>query len=241
LFPYSFFSYNNLQCLERFYEHAQGKELKEASMCFSMEASFAAAGVLTGAGVLACRSTTKKRLKYLALTPFIFAAQQVAEGLLWFVSSRGGPLLLGEIAQYIFLFFAYVVWPLWIPWSFFEAEPKAGPRNMLRILLAWGLLVSILGVLLLIFVPVLWGAHGHISYLFMGSIPLGMYGPLALYAIPTLAPFFVSSLALSRLLGVLSIISLLLTLWFWQSYFTSVWCFFAAVLSAFIVVILKKN
>lgn len=65
------------------------------------------------------------------------------------------------------------------------------------------------------------------------------------WGIPYLAvvalPFFVSSVSLLAWLGVLLIISCAVTILFWTIAFTSVWCFFAAILSASILYVLKTQ
>jgi hypothetical protein len=54
-------------------------------MCFSPEASFAAAGVLVSAGVCCVRGAWVKDRAYLPLSvvPLFFATQQFCEGLVW--------------------------------------------------------------------------------------------------------------------------------------------------------------
>jgi hypothetical protein len=51
------------------------------------------------------------------------------------------------------------------------------------------------------------------------------------YLVPTIAPFFVSTMRTARTIGVTLIVSLIATLVVERDALTSVWCFFAAILS----------
>jgi hypothetical protein len=64
-------------------------------------------------------------------------------------------------------------------------------------------------------------------------IPPGVY--LAAYAIPVVGPFFVSSLKLARTTGVALLVSLVAAVAIERQALTSVWCFFAAVLSGLLL------
>jgi hypothetical protein len=105
-------------------------------VCFSTTASFVASGVLAIAGVASVRSVKEKRLIPLALIPFFFAVQQFAEGVVWLDIESA------LISKNIFLFFAYIFWPLWIPFSLFYAEPVALRRQLIAISLGVGLVVA---------------------------------------------------------------------------------------------------
>ena len=52
-------------------------------MCFSAGASFTAGVVLSAVGVANHRKAKKPSQRLLALIPFLFGLQQVAEGVLW--------------------------------------------------------------------------------------------------------------------------------------------------------------
>jgi hypothetical protein len=64
--------------------------------------------------------------------------------------------------------------------------------------------------------------------------------PDVAYAIPTIVPFFVSSLSLTRAMGVLLCAAMALTLAIQRNALTSVWCFFAAILSGMILWIVSR-
>jgi hypothetical protein len=61
------------------------------------------------------------------------------------------------------------------------------------------------------------------------------------YLAATIAPFFVSGIKRMYLLGIIMSISCLAAAIFYKLYLTSVWCFFAAVISIFIYLILRES
>ena len=80
-------------------------------MCFSASASFAASGglaVLGGASL----AIAKKENKLLALVPLMFAVQQGFEGIQWlYLQANTTSMIVG----YGFVFFAFLVWPIYVP------------------------------------------------------------------------------------------------------------------------------
>lgn len=73
----------------------------------------------------------------------------------------------------------------------------------------------------------------HVEYAFNMPRPLEPIG-LVWYCITVIAPFFITAKKELRQLGVLIVISVLLSYIFYYAHLTSVWCFFAALLSAII-------
>jgi hypothetical protein len=84
---------------------------------------------------------------------------------------------------------------------------------------------------------------GHsIHYAPIGGENTVLNGLLLLaYVVPTVAPFFVSSMTMARTLGGAFVVSLVVTLMVERAALTSVWCFFAAGLSALILVAVARE
>jgi hypothetical protein len=79
---------------------------------------------------------------------------------------------------------------------------------------------------------------GHIRYyLYFPNMELRR----SLYFFVTLIPFFISSLRFMKLLGSAFLTALLISYFFFLGFVISVWCFFAAVLSALILFVVIKN
>jgi hypothetical protein len=211
-------------------------------MCFSATASFSAAAVLTVVGTTSLAANRAKPVRMLALMPLLFAAQQLAEGVVWTTMSGARPGL-HTTAMYFYLFFALVLWPSWLPLALHRFEPDRQRRKQLGWLVGLGLAVSAVGAAVLIH----WPPHAGItarSLCYEFGVPTDLWGQAAylpLYALPTVVPFMVSSIALARPMGAVFLASLVITLVFKQGTVTSVWCFFAALLSVLITVALRRE
>ena len=70
-----------------------------------------------------------------------------------------------------------------------------------------------------------------------GRLPL-VY--LVAYLVPTVAPLFVSTANLARTIGTMLVISLGATVLIQRNALTSVWCFFAAILSSLIILSVER-
>src|SRR3989338_3506189 len=107
-------------------------------MCFNAPVSLIASGGLAGLSLDAIRRLKRHRLTLVAIIPLLFAVQQLAEGLQWIVIARGEPsLFLG----YVFLLFAFLTWPTFIPLAILIAEPKRKRKRAL----CWILLIGAAG------------------------------------------------------------------------------------------------
>ena len=147
---------------------------------------------------------------------------------------------LQQITTYSFLFLAQVVWPVWVPVSILKLEPKEGQRTIEKVLVGAGAIVSLyLGYCLLSF-PVEAKVIGyHISYEQEYPPSLSLYGGL-LYIIATIAPPFFSRIKRMWLLGVVVLISYVITSILYTDYIVSVWCFFASIISIAIYAIMHN-
>jgi len=96
-------------------------------MCFSAPASFLASAVLCAAGVASCRLARNKRQLLFASTPFLFAMQQAAEGFVWLSFSYPAFEAWRLFFSYFFLFFAFILWPTWVPVSIYCYELQDKP------------------------------------------------------------------------------------------------------------------
>jgi hypothetical protein len=177
-----------------------------------------------------------------AAIPLLFAAQQAAEGTVWLTLNGSYPLL-NRVAVSTFVGIALVVWPTWLPIALRRVERAPERRRALGALLLAGGLVASCALLLIVRFPPLAQIKGHsINYEYAGSgdIP-GRLLFLVAYVVPTVVPFFVTTLRMARLLGVVLVLSLLTAIVVQRDALTSVWCFFAAILSCLILVALQRE
>ncbi|MBY0109790.1 MAG: hypothetical protein K2X90_01630 [Candidatus Babeliaceae bacterium] len=206
-------------------------------MCFSASASFSASAVLAVIGLVSLTLIKDRYWIPVALVPVFFGIQQFAEGLVW--------LYQWPQAALVFLFFAFVVWPFYIPWSCYMLESDNEKRSLL-----FGLAVIGLGVSLCLLFG-LWRSdmtfyiqNCHIVYDLMSGFlgcPTIWKILTACYCLVTIAPFFISSLRCMKITGMLIAGSCMLAYLFYTFYFISVWCFFAALVSNMILIIIDKN
>ena len=212
-------------------------------MCFSAVGSFAAAAVLGGIGTVSVTRNKSARMRMFAAIPLLFALQQAAEGIVWLTMQRADQAGLQAMAATAFLGFALVIWPVWLPLSLLHMEGQPIRRRALTALCLAGLVVSVYACLLLFrWHPVAQVAGHSIRYSYSAgpsALPGGFY--LAAYTIPTVLPFFVSSASLARVTGLALIGSLVAAAVVERDALTSVWCFFAALLSGLVLMALMRT
>jgi len=207
-------------------------------MCFSATASYTAALLLGSVGIFLMKKTKPPSLKWLTMIPLFFAIQQFSEGILWTTLDYGVyPNLWGLSAQRVFLFFAYLFWPLWIPLSFMHAETETQKKKKF-----WPFLFG--GFVLFLFNTIGFTQEGITpAEIIQCSIHYGgsTLSHRILYALITLTPFFLSSLRGTKLLGIALTLSFILSDLFYHHAFTSIWCFFAAIVCLGLFWIVKTN
>jgi hypothetical protein len=207
-------------------------------MCFSAAGSFGVAAVIAGLGAAAVAQKKPRSHRMLAAVPLMFPAQQVAEGIVWVTVGSLGYRVANLTAVAVFLTIALVVWPVWIPLALHSAEPSPRRRRALLVLAWIGAGVAAYAALLLMRGRPTAHIAGHsiaYSYASSGSaLVLALYLPG--YVIPSVLPFFISSVSRAKIIGFILALALLVTFVIERQALASVWCFFAAILSAFIVI-----
>ncbi len=199
-------------------------------MCFSAAASFTASAILGTAGIVALTQVKDRRELPYACIPLFFALQQAFEGGVWLSVQRGEPSV---ALAYGFLFFAFLLWPAYVPWTVYLLE--TGPRKRwIRPLLGVGALVSLILLGLLLRHPLEIQVLGHsLHYNVWGSLTWG-WG-LSLYLAATAGVLLLSSHAWIRRFGAAVFVSFLLSFFFYTQTYFSVWCFFSAALSVMVL------
>lgn len=208
-------------------------------MCFSAEASFTAAALLgMGGGLLIKNCWQDKKLLFLSCIPLFFALQQLSEGILWLAFDQnlyGVPWSL--TAQYIFMFFAYLFWPAWIPFAYLFAEKVEWRRYVQGTALVLGMLLYCYGAFTFFASPPIRAqvVENSIFYVAGGTLPK------ALYLTVVLLPIFVSSLPRMWIIGTLTAICFVIADYLYAYKFASVWCFFSAIVFAGLYFVLKPR
>ena len=112
-------------------------------MCFSATASFSTSAALGIVGAITISKTKNERLKPLALIPWFFGLQQLFEGILWLHLPGYATDTLAIFSKNIFLFFAYIFWPIWIPFSMWVIEKNIKRKQLLSLLLGIGFALAV--------------------------------------------------------------------------------------------------
>jgi len=208
-------------------------------MCFSAEASFIGGAVILSIGVVAVKTVHKRSQLLFAYIPVFFGLQQMVEGILWLTIPNPELALMQSLGKYVFLTMADVLWPVMIPLSilFMEENPKR--KKILSLFLLTGMLMSLYYAFCLLFfhvTPEIIKYHIHYKNNFPEKLSNAAF---VIYLLATIVPLFVSSIKRMRLFGYLLIFSCAVTAIFFTQYLTSVWCFFAALISVVIFWILN--
>ena len=207
-------------------------------MCFSAQASFLAAAV-TGAVGVACLAKVRSPREWpLAAMPLLFAAQQAVEGLLWLKLPIAPNAAEASWLTLVFLLYAKVFWPVYVPVTALLIEPEKPRRLMMQLILMAGVAIAVFFLR-----AILGGAHtaailgGHICYEPQADLP---WSVAIAYMAATCAAPLISSHPMVRLLAVIVIAGATITYAFYWQAFTSVWCFFAAAASIVVLVHLSQ-
>lgn len=216
-------------------------------MCFTATASFGIAALLLPVGILSVKIAKRLNPNWLplALFPIAFSIQQIIEGLLWLgVTSNNEQLLF--FASRGFLFFSHLFWLAWVPYAIHRLE-KISWRKKLLYALAWVGAIAGLSVFLPLLVWHDWVAvkqvHHSLNYntvliydaYFDRTIMRGLYGFFIASSL------FLSSDTRIQMFGFLILFSLIVSIILFSYALISVWCFFSAALSGFIIFILLNE
>ena len=199
-------------------------------MCFSASASFLAGSVLSILGVATLRATRKKVDLAFAAIPLLFGIQQIVEGLLWLSFSIDIPdLTVGT--TYLFSLFSHVLWPIYVPFAIGLLETEPWRRKVIFGFQLVGLVVGLYLFYILVKFPVTVQAAPNIVYVspHFFQVPV-----MLLYLAATCVSGFFSSLRTARVFGALALLLFMLAYGLFTVALISVWCFFAAILSAII-------
>lgn len=205
-------------------------------MCFSASASFTASALLAALGTVAWRLARRPAERPFAAIPLLFAAQQFIEGLIWLTFSHGQPAI-NTAMTYAYSFFSHLLWPAYIPVAVLLIEPHRWRRRAMALSAASGVLFSALLLYSMAKHGVVSRASSHhIEYLTPYFFPAS---GMALYLLSTGASQLLSTHRIVRAFGLLALLSFAAAYAAYATWFISVWCYFAALLSA--VVLLHFN
>jgi hypothetical protein len=220
-------------------------------MCFSPQASFTAAAALAVLSAITYKKASHSRLRFLALSPLFFGVQQMLEGFVWVtLLNNDTTSLLHHYSVLGFLFFASVFWPFWIPEMLYLVESNIHRRILLAFCCGFGTVFGIISAIQLIN----YGGTAHIATRHIAydvaweqqsliNLPQGWLIPVgtAVYLLATVLPFFISSINYIWIIGVIISLGFIVSHVFYAMAFGSVWCFFAAIASMLLYLIIQHD
>ena len=205
-------------------------------MCFSLEASFISGTVLAVVGVLAIKKTHSIPQAVFAGSPLLFSFQQFSEGFVWLSITNTEYSSWLKPSATIFLTIAEVIWPVWVSLSLLLLEKKKINKTILFLLFGIGVIVSTyLGLHLLTNTIKVEQTNYHINYNF--GVPNSVvYIFSVLYFLSAVMPLFFSSINIKKTapIGLLILLSYLVSKIYFENYVLSIWCFFAALISVLV-------
>ena len=198
-------------------------------MCFSATASFSAGAFLLGLGTLTLKSARRPRELPFAAIPLLFAIQQLSEGVIWLTFRYEAPQL-NAVMTDVYSFFSHVLWPIYVPLTVLLIEPRGRRRGALLAFVAAGLAVGVYLLYFLVAFPIVSRPTGqHIEYV---SPHFFAAAVMTLYLLSTTVSPILSTHRVVKVFGVLALLSFAGAYFFYATWFISVWCFFAALMSA---------
>lgn len=212
----------------------------------SASASFATASVLVPAGTFAMYRAGRTDRRYLAICalPVLLGIQQLFEGIVWVAGDQANPDLARQ-ASLAYMFFSWMAWPVWIPFSAYFLE--LGRRRPLFLIL------SIFGGMLggLQYIPYFLHPEWLTTTFLSNAIRydatelldfvIGRPATYVLYLFAIIAPLLLSSNRDARVFGVLVTGVVIVTYFFFRYAYISVFCAGGAVMSLYLVVAIIRK
>ena len=166
------------------------------------------------------------------MVPALFGIQQLLEGGIWLSLHGQLPVdscISGAALTQAFTWFSQVFWPLFIPLAVGIMEPVARRRWAIAVMGMAGLTVAMLLLSFMQSSPVTAHIAGpHITYDFSHRY---VWAATFLYLAGTCVSPLLSSYRSVRLFGLVALASAVLTYAVFETWFISVWCYFAGLMS----------
>ena len=207
-------------------------------MCFSPQGDLVGGIVVVSIGVDALRHV-KGRSQYVAIAalPIVLGLHQVDEAFVWWGLQGHAARVVGQAAMWVYLLFALVVLPILVPALVTFLEPSPSRRWRVVPFIVVGLVVgAILLEAMLAGHPSAHLARYHLAY------TIGLHHGIAiigLYILATCGPLLISGYRSFFWFGVANLAAVITLALLCADGFTSLWCFYAALVSGAIALHLR--
>jgi hypothetical protein len=208
--------------------------VEETVVCFSVQADVAAGVVLLPMAVVSLREVHHVRELAFASLPLLFALHQLTEAVVWARlegHAVSGPLWHAAVLAYVG--YAMVVLPTLFPLSVLLLEPR-GDRLRVAPFVVLGLVLSVVFAVEVFSAPVTVVPHPHALEYATGV----RHGDLlsVAYVVAVIGPALLSGYRSVVAFGVVNLVGLLLVAAVYLDAFASLWCVYAAITSALIMI-----
>jgi hypothetical protein len=199
-------------------------------VCFSAQADLVGGVVLGAIGFDVARHV-HRRHDHLALAclPVLFAAHQLDEAFVWWGLQGHVASAAGHFATWVYLLFAFVVLPVYVPMAVWSLEPQGRRRRIIAPFIGLGVLVSATLLAAMVRGPVTARlGHYHVSY------STGLHSDLLVvtaYVVATCGSLVFSGYRHIAIFGVVNLIAVAVLARLTIDGFASLWCGWAAITS----------
>lgn len=204
-------------------------------MCFSAQASFAGAAVITSAGVVAVPLTEDRRELPMAALPVLFGVHQALEGFTWLELDGSSEAMLTGWGVHGWVMFAWAALPIYVPWAVWLIEADERRRRWMSFLMAIGGALAV--------VMAIQAMQPEIGVAVVGeqldyrlSLPFPSWYLAFPYVLATCLTPALSSHPWIRVFGIGNFVAMCAAALIESRDYSSIWCTFAAFLSLIIVV-----
>lgn len=209
-------------------------------MCFSPQADLVGGLVIGVIGIDAVRHVRRRHdhLAFAAL-PLLLAAHQVVEAFVWWGLQGVAPAGLGHAATWVYLLFAFVVLPVYVPLAVRSLEPPGRRRVMMSGFVAAGGVVAVVQLAGMLRGPVTarLGDH-HLAY---GTHLHAGFAISAVYVVVTCGSLVLSGYRRIAVFGVVNLVAVAVLAEATIDGFASLWCAWAALTGAAIAWYLRQT
>lgn len=199
-------------------------------MCFSPEADLVSGVVLGVIGVDALRHVRRRNDHWgFAALPLLFGVHQLVEAVVWFGLRRDLPDGWVYPATWVYLLFAFVVLPVYLPLAIRALEAPGLRRKAMTGFLTLGAVVSAVLLVAMIHGPVTarLGDH-HVAY--GANLRAGVLITIA-YVVATCGSALFSGYLRIAIFGAVNLVAVAVLAYLTVDGFASLWCGWAAVTS----------
>lgn len=184
--------------------------------------------------------------RYLAICtlPFLFGIQQLIEGINWIAGGRGYSGLVDQLSL-AYMFFSWLAWPVWVPFSIYFLEPNRRRPIYLVFSIFGGMLGAIQyfpylahdGWLTTTFLPsaISYGGKELLDFV------IGRPATYAIYLFLVIGSLLLSSDKVARVFGLLVAAVVVVTYSFFSYAYISVFCLGGAVMSLYLVIAIFRK